>query len=258
LRFASLGSGSSGNGLMVESGATRVLLDCGFSLREVQLRLARLGIEAASLSAILITHEHEDHASGVFGLARRHSIPVLASHGTLAVLREGDLGADAGVQVRLVCGGEWAEVGDLAILPYTVPHDAREPVQYMFSDGARRLGVLTDAGYSTAHMHAVLTGCDALVLETNHDRALLMSGDYPRSLKARISGRLGHMDNATAAALLSAIDCSRLKHVVAAHLSERNNTPELARAALAGALGCETEWVEVATQAAGFAWRSLV
>jgi phosphoribosyl 1,2-cyclic phosphodiesterase len=257
LRFASLGSGSSGNALLVESGRTRVLLDCGFSVRETEARLSRIGIEAASLTALVVTHEHEDHASGVFALARRHGVPVLASYGTLSALRESDLEVDNGVEVRLVCGEEWAVVGDLEILPYTVPHDAREPVQYLFSDGARRLGVLTDTGHSTAHIHAVLSGCDALVLETNHDRAMLMAGDYPHSLKARIAGRLGHMDNETSAALLGAIDRSRLKHVVAAHLSEKNNTPELARAALAAALGCEIDWVEAATQAAGFGWRDL-
>jgi phosphoribosyl 1,2-cyclic phosphodiesterase len=257
LRFASLGSGSAGNALVVESGSTRVMLDCGFSIRETEQRLARLGLEPASLSAIAITHEHEDHASGVFPFARRHRIPVYLTYGTLAVLREGDIAVDSGVEVRLVCGEQWEALGDLELLPYTVPHDAREPVQYLFSDGAQRLGVLTDTGYSTAHIHAVLSGCDALVLEANHDRDLLMSGDYPYSLKNRIAGRLGHMDNATSAAVLSSIDCSRLKHVVAAHLSEKNNTPELARAALAAALGCEIDWIEAATQALGFAWRSL-
>jgi phosphoribosyl 1,2-cyclic phosphodiesterase len=257
LKFASLGSGSSGNALVVEADGTRVLLDCGFSARETEARLARLGLEPAGLSAIVVTHEHDDHAAGVFGLARRHGLPVWLSHGTLAALREADSAADADVKVQMVCGEEWSHIGGLELLPYTVPHDAREPVQFVFSDGARRLGVLTDAGFPTPHMHAVLSGCDALVLETNHDLGMLMSGDYPHAVKLRISSRLGHLDNAASGALLAAIECGRLKHVVAAHLSQKNNTPELACAALAAALGCEPSWVQVATQADGFGWREL-
>ena len=130
-------------------------------------------------------------------------------------------------------------VGAIEIEPYTVPHDAREPAQFVFSDGAARLGLLTDAGSLTAHMQAVLSGLDALVLECNHDLDMLWNGNYPQRLKQRIAGNFGHLDNATAARLLAAVDCSRLKHVIAAHLSEQNNTPELARAALAGALNCD-------------------
>jgi phosphoribosyl 1,2-cyclic phosphodiesterase len=258
VRFASIGSGSSGNALVVESGPTQVLLDCGFSAREAEARLTRLGVEAARLAAIVVTHEHEDHACGVFGLARRHGIPVCISYGTLASLREADLAVDSGVEVRVVCAEEWLQIEDIAVLPYTVPHDAREPVQFLFSDGARRLGVLTDSGCSTAHIQSVLSGCDGLVLETNHDLAMLMSGAYPYALKSRIASRLGHLDNTASAALLGAIDCSRLKHVVAAHLSQKNNNADLARGALAAALGCAPDWVEVASQARGFGWRELV
>jgi phosphoribosyl 1,2-cyclic phosphodiesterase len=138
-----------------------------------------------------------------------------------------------------------------------VPHDAREPVQYVLSDGARRLGVLTDAGCSTAHIEASLSGCDALVLECNYDPDMLEGGPYPPSLKARIAGRLGHLDNATSGAILAALDRSRLKHVIAAHLSQTNNRPELARAALARALACDAESISVATQEEGFSWREI-
>jgi phosphoribosyl 1,2-cyclic phosphodiesterase len=143
------------------------------------------------------------------------------------------------------------------VQPFTVPHDAREPVQYVLSDGARRLGVLTDVGCATAHIEASLSGCDALVLECNYDPDMLEGGPYPPSLKARIASRLGHLDNQTSAEILAALDRSRLKHVIAAHLSQSNNTPRLARAALAGALGCDPEWVSVATQEEGFSWREL-
>ncbi len=148
-------------------------------------------------------------------------------------------------------------MGDIEIEPYTVPHDAREPAQFVFGDGACRLGLLTDAGSLTAHMQEVLSGLDALVLECNHDLDLLWGGGYPQRLKERIAGKFGHLDNATAAQLLKSIDCSRLTHLVAAHLSKQNNTPELARAALSQALGCEREWIGVATQDEGFDWRDV-
>ena len=141
--------------------------------------------------------------------------------------------------------------------PFPVPHDAAEPVQYMFSDGVKRLGVLTDIGCSTPHVEATLSGCDALVLECNHDAALLANSDYPLSLKLRVGGRFGHLNNADAAALLARLDCSRLQHIVAAHLSRKNNTPELAVYALSTVLNCNPEWVEVATQDEGLAWREI-
>jgi phosphoribosyl 1,2-cyclic phosphodiesterase len=148
-------------------------------------------------------------------------------------------------------------VGDIEIEPYTVPHDAREPSQFVFSDGACRVGLLTDAGSLTAHMQSVLSGLDALILECNHDLDMLWDSGYPQRLKERIAGKFGHLDNHTAAELLTLIDCRRLKHLVAAHLSKQNNTPELARAALARGLNCELEWVGVATQSDGFAWREV-
>jgi phosphoribosyl 1,2-cyclic phosphodiesterase len=148
-------------------------------------------------------------------------------------------------------------IGDLEIRPFPVPHDAREPVQFVLSDGEFRLGVLTDLGISTPYVEASLSGCDALVLECNHDIDLLAGSDYPASLKQRIAGRLGHLDNQGAAALLGAIDTSKLQHIVAAHLSRQNNTPDLARAALSGALGCTPDWIGIADQAQGFDWRAL-
>jgi phosphoribosyl 1,2-cyclic phosphodiesterase len=256
LRFASLGSGSQGNALVAEAGRTRLMLDCGFTVQETEARLARAGLAPSDLSGIIVTHEHGDHADGVFPFARRHAIPVWMTYGTLAALRE----AGAAVEncpIRLVDAATAFPVGDLWVQPYTVPHDAREPVQYVVSDGARRLGVLTDAGCATPHIEANLSGCDALVLECNYDPDMLEGGPYPPSLKARIASRLGHLDNATSAAILAALDRSRLKHVVAAHLSQTNNTPALARAALARALACDPQSIPVATQEEGFSWRDL-
>lgn len=252
IRFASLGSGSKGNALLVEAGSTRVLVDCGFSARETAVRLARLGVEPASVAAILVTHEHADHVGGVAGCAARFGWSVHASHGTAAAARQ-----LADVPVRRFDSHAGFCLGDLEIHPYPVPHDAREPTQFVFSDGAVRLGVLTDAGAVTPHIVAMLAECAGLVLECNHDADMLARGRYPPLLKRRIAGEFGHLDNAAAADLLRAIGGQRLNHVVAAHLSEENNAPQLACAALAAALGCASEWIGVADQASGCGWREL-
>lgn len=240
--------------MIVESGSTRVLLDCGFGIRETERRLARLGVEPESLSAVLVTHEHSDHIGGVFKFARRHRLPVWLTHGTLTAALQRDTELP---DVELIDGHVAHALGDLEILPYPVPHDAREPVQYVFSDGVRRLGVLTDCGSLTPHVVAMLSSCDGLVLECNHDAEMLAVSDYPAMLKRRIAGRLGHLDNAAAASLLSQIDASRLQHLIAAHLSEHNNRPELVVAALSAALGCTGDWIGIADQDAGFDWRQL-
>lgn len=256
LRFASLGSGSKGNCLVVEAGATRLLLDCGLAPRETERRLARVGLAPADLAGILVTHEHDDHAGQACPFAAQHRLPVWLTHGTRAALAESRK-LDGAAETRTIEGRACFAVGDIEVQPYTVPHDAREPVQFVLSDGAFRLGVLTDIGASTAHVEATLSRCDALVLECNHDLDLLWAGDYPKWLKERIAGPFGHLDNKASARLLASLDRSRLKHVVAAHLSQQNNRPELARAALAAAIGCETEWISLATQEDGFGWREL-
>ncbi len=254
MRFACLGSGSEGNGLVVEAGRTRVLVDCGFSASDTVTRLARLGIEPQSIAAIVVTHEHSDHIGGVARFAGRFRIPVWLTFGTYSTLEER---LAAAPETRGFDSHDVFAVGDLQFFPFPVPHDAREPVQLVCSDGARRLGILTDVGTNTPHIEASLSGCDALVLECNHDVKMLAEGSYPWPLKQRIAGRLGHLSNDAAAAILAAIDRSRLSHVVAAHLSRENNRPDLACGALAAALGCDASWIGVADQALGFDWRQI-
>ena len=259
LRFASLASGSQGNCLIVEASASvgrpsRVLIDCGLNLTDTERRLERLGVAPSEISAILVTHEHGDHASGVFDFAAAHRVAVYLTYGTLGAMRQEGKVID-GVRTIQVDGRQALAVGDVQVHPFTVPHDAREPVQYVLTDGASRLGVLTDIGTSTKHVEDCLSRCDALVLECNYDRDMLWAGTYPKWLKQRIGGPFGHLDNRDSERLLAAIDRSRLKHVIAAHLSQQNNRPELARTALARAMGCEESWIGLATQDDGFGWR---
>jgi len=241
---------------VAEADGTRVLIDCGLGLRDTERRLARLGLEPRDLSAILVTHEHGDHACGVFEFAAAHCICVYLTHGTLRAL-EAEGRVLGGVQVRFLSGREAVRIEGMEVRPFTVPHDAREPVQYVLSDGAARLGVLTDIGCSTLHVERTLSGCDALVLECNYDGEMLWGGAYPRWLKERIAGPFGHLDNRQTERLLGALEHSKLKHVIGAHLSQQNNRPELARAALARAMGCEESWISLATQDEGFGWREL-
>jgi phosphoribosyl 1,2-cyclic phosphodiesterase len=255
MRFASLGSGSEGNALLVAAGQTQVLMDCGFGLKDTITRLARLGVSPEQLSGIIVTHEHGDHVGGVARLARKFNLPVWLTHGTLRSQPTAFAGT---VHVHEIDPHQAFAIGDVEISPYPVPHDAAEPVQFVFSDGARRLGVLTDAGCGTAHIEQTLSGCHALVLECNHDRDMLMNGDYPYSLKRRVGGRFGHLSNHESASILARLDVSRLQHLVSAHLSRKNNTAVLAMQALCGALGCEARWVGVATQEDGFGWREII
>jgi phosphoribosyl 1,2-cyclic phosphodiesterase len=253
VRFALLGSGSQGNALVVEAQGTRLLLDCGFGVGETVRRLARLGLTPEQITAVLVTHEHDDHLGGVARFARKFGLPVWATPGTL----RGVDGLLDGLELHRIEGYAYVCIGAIEVQPFPVPHDAREPAQYVFSDGARRLGVLTDTGCATPHIRRVLDGCDALVLEANHDPRLLEHSDYPPALKQRIASRFGHLDNEQAGELVATLDCARLQHMVAAHLSQNNNHPELARRALAAGLGCTPDWIAVAEQESGLDWRQI-
>ena len=258
MRFCSLGSGSAGNAWVIEAGrgagASRVLVDCGFSLRELDLRLARAGLHGDSIDAIFVTHEHGDHIGSALALSRRRRIPIWMSRGTWRAL---DAPAQPDDLLRFARDGEAIAVGALELRPFTVPHDAQEPLQLSCGDGARRIGILTDVGVGTPHLLAQLEGCDALAIECNHDREMLARSRYPASLKARIAGSLGHLANDAAAAILAACKHTALRHIVAAHLSEQNNTPQLAAHALGAAGGAQPQEIVVATQRSGTPWLDL-
>ncbi|MEH6582800.1 MAG: MBL fold metallo-hydrolase [Halioglobus sp.] len=251
MRFASLGSGSKGNATVVEAGETLVMIDCGFSLRETVRRMERLGVDPAQLQGILVTHEHTDHCSGVSALSRKYQIPVYLTHGTLGSGR-----CDNAFDVTLFNSDHHFTIGGMDIQAVAVPHDAREPCQYRLSHNSLSLGVLTDLGSITDHVIASYTGCDALLLEFNHDLHMLQAGSYPQHLKRRVAGDWGHLNNLQAADLLLKINHVGLRELVVAHISEKNNSREMAEQALSLVLP-SLEKVTWAEQKLGFDWLEL-
>lgn len=254
MKFSSMGSGSKGNALLVSAsdGATitHVMLDCGFSVRETERRLARSGVAPSALSAILVTHEHSDHAGSVFQFASRHNLPVWMSYGTFHALG----GKSHDLDICFCRDGDELAIGDLAFTAFTVPHDAREPLQFHVTDGTSKLGILTDVGQITPHLSDALRGCDALIIECNHDRQMLAQSAYPYFLKQRISSMHGHLSNEDAAHFIGELDQVRLKKIVAAHLSQQNNTPELVAQQLQAAIQSSRTEMVIACQDNGFDW----
>lgn len=255
MQFSSLGSGSKGNSTLVEAEGTTILVDCGFSMRETERRLQRLSREIQQASAILVTHEHGDHVRGVASLSKKYNIPVWSSRGTAKAAKlEGlqELGLWKCIDIH-----QTFEIDSIQIQPIPVPHDAKEPCQFIFSDGDWRVGVLTDTGSITPYIEEQYSGCDALILEANHDEEMLANGSYPMSLKHRVGGDYGHLNNEQAKDLLTAIDISKLQYLVASHISDKNNTVALARDKMSEALDAEASWIDVASQDEGLNWRVL-
>jgi phosphoribosyl 1,2-cyclic phosphodiesterase len=256
LRFRSLGSGSTGNATLIEAGGSpgfRLLVDCGLGVRQLSLRLAQSGLADSDIDAIFITHEHSDHIGCARQFARRHGIPVWMSRGTWTALDQPDFEG----WLRIAQDGVAIDLGWLQLTPFTVPHDAREPLQLTCTDGAVKLGVVTDLGHATAHVLQHLQQCDALMLESNHDSAMLEASSYPFFLKRRVGGQFGHLSNHASADIARAVCHPRMKHLVAAHLSQQNNRPELAQDLLSLALGCRSADIVVADAGAGTPWLAV-
>jgi phosphoribosyl 1,2-cyclic phosphodiesterase len=242
MRLCVLGSGSKGHAVYVEAGEARVLFDAGFTGLELKRRLASVGVDAAGLTAIVISHEHSDHVAGLRALAKR--LPVYATAGTFSWIH--DRFTFNGTEV--IRPGEWYEIGELRFLPVSVSHDAEEPVGFVIQDGHHRAAVITDLGVATKSVQHCLRDLDLAVIESNHDPRMLIEGPYPWDLKQRIKGRLGHLSNPQAAELIAAIAHPGLKHVLVAHLSETNNTPALASASAQDAVSASSSRVHACSQ----------
>jgi len=225
VRFCALGSGSRGNATIIDSGKTRVLLDCGFAAKELELRARQAGFSLDMLDAILVTHEHGDHIRGVGAVARRYNLPVWATHGTFRKGKCGQLPSAHTISPH----SKHFSIGNIDIEPVPVPHDALEPCQYIFAADNHKLGILTDLGCITPLIIAAFKQLDLLLLECNHDSQMLADGPYPRKLQQRVGGNHGHLNNLQAMSLLESIDTAQLQHLVLGHLSEKNNHPDRVR-----------------------------
>lgn len=250
MRVAVLGSGSGGNSLIVESAGVRLLIDAGFSCRQIEKRLRSLDQEAGAVDALLLTHEHSDHSRGAPRLVRRHGMPVYATAGTLAEAR---MPEDVLERSTAICSGSPFEIADKKGSPafrveaFGVPHDAREPVGFLVEDAAgHRLGLVADLGMRTQLAWGRLSELDILILETNHDLHMLRSGPYPWFLKQRVAGRHGHLSNQDAAAGLPELLSERLRWVVLYHLSKTNNLAALAAQTIGEQLDRERSSADVA------------
>lgn len=248
MQAISLGSGSKGNCTLIRTESTALLLDAGFSIKETASRLDAIGVSKDRIDAVVITHEHGDHAQAARRMGQAWQVPVHASEGTAH-------GAKIEPFVRLRDGHQFV-VGDIKITPVLVPHDAREPTQFVFEWNQKRLGVCTDLGSISRHVVNAFQELDAVLLEANYDPRMLQNGPYPPKLRARVGGDFGHLSNQQSAQLLEQIAGPRLKRVVACHLSEKNNHCDLVHQALNPVVPSHTHF-EIASQTDGCTWIDL-
>ncbi len=233
MRFRILGSGSSGNTTLVESGETRLLIDAGLGPREMAERLQSAGLDPASITAIVLSHEHQDHAKGAASFSKKWGVPLAGSRGTYAA---GGFGACEIAAWEVLEPLQPRVFGSLTVLGVPIPHDAAGPLAFVLSDASGTLGHATDLGHVSAPVVQAFRACDAVLMESNYDPAMLRDGSYPWSLKDRILGRLGHLSNGDVAAFLTRALGEECRAVVLAHLSRKNNHPELARMSAEAAL----------------------
>ncbi len=226
LSFVSLASGSTGNASVVCNGRDALLVDCGISCKQVLLRMEAAGLSTSQLRGILVTHEHSDHVAGVRVTAQRLGLPVYM---TVSCAQAAKL--PESIEVRYFVAGVRFQVAGLEVEPYRVPHDSVDPVGFVIGSGPDRVGICTDLGSVTALVIDKLRSCQVVLLEFNHDVKMLMDGPYPWSLKKRVRGRHGHLSNEQAAQILQSLGDGVLEVVLLAHLSEKNNRPDLALSA---------------------------
>mgnify|MGYP003385682098 CR=1 FL=1 len=252
LALASLGSGSRGNATLIRSPNALLLVDCGFTIKETERRLQILGHQPQDLDAILVTHEHSDHIKGVGPFARKYKIPVYLTHGTGQYHGLNNVANLHQINIQRAFS-----IAGIEVTPVAVPHDAREPCQFVFRYQNKTAGVLTDLGSITPHVAEQYQHCDALMLECNHCSQMLAMGPYPMSLKQRVGGNWGHLNNHQAANFLSDIETNQLQQLVISHISEKNNTELLARNAIREVYGT-TKPLIMADQDEGVAWIDII
>lgn len=235
MKVTVLGSGSRGNSILVESGGVRLLVDAGFSGRDLERRLAEVEVEPDSISTLFVTHDHTDHTRGMGVVARRWGIPLYLTEPTRRACAKL---LDGTEDVREYGSTAPVEIGGLVVSPFLTSHDAVDPIAVTVTEGCTglKLGIATDLGRATTSVRHALHGCDLLVLESNHDEILLRESPYPWSVKARIASGHGHLSNRAAAELAEEVYHAQLGAVVLAHLSEAANDPELAREVVGSAL----------------------
>lgn len=250
MKIASLGSGSKGNATLVSNEETTLLIDCGFSLKKIEAKASDFGFNLAKLNAILVTHEHSDHISGVAKLANKYHIPVYLTFGSSQKI---DDILDASL-VHHIHGGQSLTINNISIQAVTVPHDCFEPVQFVFTceTTSKSLGVLTDVGHISKHVVNAYSQLTGLLLEFNYDLAMLEAGPYPYSLKQRVSSDYGHLSNEQSMSLLRAIDSNKMTSLIIGHISEKNNHPDIIRNLLKSEIGLPEPLL--ATQSGGFDW----
>ena len=251
MKFSSLGSGSKGNGTLIQSDDLLLLIDCGFSLRETEKRLQRLGVFPHQIDAILVTHEHSDHIKGVSPLSRKFDLPVYMTAGTARSRAVGDIQS-----LHIIHNYKPFLIKGVQVIPVAVPHDATEPTQYIFEKNKQRLGLLTDLGNVSSYVENQYTGCHALIIEANHDPLMLASGPYPPSIKQRVGGSWGHLSNQQASEFLKRTDKSRLQCLVVAHISRQNNSVQLAQQAFSD-YHKDVNQIIYACQEQGFDWLQI-
>jgi phosphoribosyl 1,2-cyclic phosphodiesterase len=254
LRVCVLGSGSKGNCTYVESSEARILIDAGLSAREIERRLQQIDRSPATLDGVLISHEHSDHIHGVGVLARRYKLPVYANRATWQ--RAQPIVGRVDV-LHEFCTGSSFMLKDLIINPFSLPHDADDPVAFRLAWRRRTLAVVMDLGYPSQLVRERLRGCHLLLLESNHDESMLKAGPYPWPLKQRIGGKAGHLSNLQSSQLLRDVLHDELEHVILGHLSEINNHPDLARLTAQDSLGAKSTQVSVALQREISTWFEL-
>ncbi len=253
IQVAALGSGSSGNSLLVRAGKTLLLIDCGFTMKETIARLYHLGVTPSELDAVLISHEHGDHVKGVGPLSRKFALPVWCTHGTYHSARDNRFSS-----VRLFHAHEPFMIGDIEVDPFPTPHDAAESCQFVFSFQHTRFANVTDLGACTPHVREKLQGVHGLVVECNYDNDMLRNGPYPPSLQARIRSDYGHLGNDQAGVLLQLLDHPGLQHILLGHLSEQNNADAVALATIEQHLATGHERVSVLAQHCCSEWFAVI